>query len=147
MKEELKTATMASDSALKANIPKGKPGKRAKKYVPMAVVETIIADWGSFPRRAAYDTIRKYGPPQEAIPSQLIWYNNGFWKRTRVIREETPHHFPQPHTDVLENVIDYRVPHDKVVELARFDGSLYIDRTRGEVFSRCDREASNLISL
>lgn len=147
MKEKIKTAALASASAMKANMKKGVASQKTKTYVNMQQVEDIISDWGSFPRKAAKDTIKKYGPPQEAIPSQLIWYNNGPWKRTRVIRDEIPHHFPQPHTDVLENVIDYKVPPHKVEDLARFDGSVYIDRTRGEVSSRCDMEAANLISL
>jgi hypothetical protein len=28
-------------------------------------------------------------------------------------RDEVPHNFPKPHTDVLEQFIDYRVPVDK----------------------------------
>jgi hypothetical protein len=39
--------------------------------------------------------------------------------------------FP-PHTDVIENVINYEVPVEMLTELGRYDSSLYVDRTRDE---------------
>lgn len=146
-KEKIKTATSAAASAVKAKIDKGAARQETKTEADMEIVKGIIAEWGSFPKKAAEDTIKKYGPPQEAIPSQLIWYNNGPWKRTRVLRDEIPHNFPQPHSDVVENVIDYKVPPEKYDKLAKFDGSLYLDRTRGEAAARCDMEGANKISL
>ncbi|WP_157077372.1 hypothetical protein [Robertmurraya korlensis] len=32
-------------------------------------------------------------------------------------------------------------------ELAKFDGSVIVERTRGEVSSRCDMEAANILAL
>jgi hypothetical protein len=98
-------------------------------------------------KKSAQQTIEKYGPPNEAIASRLIWYNNGPWKRTIVYRDEVPHNFPQPHTDVIENFIDYQVPPQMFSELARFDGSVIVERTKGEVSARCDMEAANILAL
>lgn len=145
--DRLKTAALATASAMKANINRSAANRETNTSADMEQVNEIIQTWGSFPRKAALNTINKYGPPQEATPSQLIWYNNGPWKRTRILRDEIPHHFPQPHTDVVENWINYRVPPEKLEELARLDGSLIIDRTRGEAASRCDMEAANFIAL
>ncbi|CAN5909668.1 hypothetical protein BH24BAC1_BH24BAC1_13240 [soil metagenome] len=97
--------------------------------------------------KSANQTIEKYGPPNEAIPSRMIWYNNGPWKRTIVYRDEVPHNFPQPHSDVVENFIDYHVPPEKFSELARFDGSVIVERTKGEVSARCDMEPANILAL
>ncbi|MGH8284417.1 MAG: hypothetical protein ACRETT_01460 [Steroidobacteraceae bacterium] len=36
-----------------------------------------------------------------------------------------------PHKDVLEQVIDYKVPPDKFDDLARYDGSVIAERTKG----------------
>jgi hypothetical protein len=47
-------------------------------------------------------------------------------------RDEDPHKFPQPHNDVLQQTIDYRVPVDKYADLVRFDGSAVAERTKGE---------------
>jgi hypothetical protein len=107
----------------------------------------MISDWNAMSKQAAHLTIEQYGYPNEATQSRLIWYNNGPWKRTIVYRDEIPHDFPQPHTDVIENFINYRVPPEMFSELARFDGSVIVERTRGEVSSRCDMEAANILAL
>ncbi len=48
------------------------------------------------------------------------------------------HHWPTPHTDFLTQYIDYRVPPEKAHLIAMFDGSILVDRTRGEVAARAD---------
>jgi hypothetical protein len=48
---------------------------------------------------------------------------------------------------VIEQAIPYRVPPEKLSELAKFDGSITVYRTRGEVSSSCDMEAANFIAL
>ena len=57
------------------------------------------------------------------------------------------HNFPAPHTDFLTQVIDYRVPPENIPDIVRFDGSIYIDRTKGEVAARCDAEAANVLGM
>lgn len=115
--------------------------------VDMERVESIIKLWPETSRMAAEQTIGFYGPPNEATPSRLFWYYNGPWKRTIVYRDEIPHDFPEPHSDMLESVIDYHVPPEKVSEIVEFDGSLIVDRTKGEVAARCDVEAANILAL
>ena len=44
-------------------------------------------------------------------------------------------------------MVDYRTPVEKLDETARFDGSCYPDRTRGEVTVICDKEEANLLSV
>lgn len=112
----------------------------------MNAVKTLIKDWPPMSIKAAEQTLDKYGPPNEAIASRLIWYNNGPWKRI-VYRDEVPHNFPAPHTDVIEGFIDYQVPSEKFGELAEFDGSVIVERTKGEVSARCDMEAANILAL
>ncbi len=51
------------------------------------------------------------------------------------------------HTDLLEQFIDYKVPLDKYDDLAKFDGSVGVNRTKGELSARCDAEAHNLLAL
>ena len=77
----------------------------------------------------------------------MIWYHNGPWKRTIVYRDEVLHNFPAPHTDVIDGFIDYQVPLEKFGELAEFDGSVIVERTKGEVSARCDMEAANILAL
>jgi hypothetical protein len=113
----------------------------------MQTVEAITADWPKMSKSAVEEIVGKYGPPNEAMDSRLIWYNNGPWKRTICYRDEVPHLFPNPHSDTLECVIDYRVPPEMFSELAKFDGSVIVDRTKGEVAARCDMESADFLAI
>ncbi|HET9494615.1 MAG TPA: hypothetical protein VFR15_10320 [Chloroflexia bacterium] len=68
-------------------------------------------------------------------------------KRTIIYRDEVPHNFPKPHTDLLEQFIDYQVPVDKYDDLAAYDGSVVPERTKGEISARCDMEEMNFLAL
>ena len=145
--ERIKTAATGAMSAAKSQTVGGAEENPSPTVVDAQTVEALIADWPRMAKSAADEIIKKYGQPNEAIPSRLIWYANGPWKRTVVYRHEIPHNFPQPHTDVVEQFIDYHVPPEKVSELAKFDGSVIVERTAGEVSARCDMEAANFLAL
>jgi len=57
------------------------------------------------------------------------------------------HHWPTVHTDFLTQVINYRVSPDKFADVAKFDGSILLDRTKGEAAGRCDSESANVLGL
>jgi hypothetical protein len=107
----------------------------------------IVQSWPADARKAAEMTLQKYGQPAEATSERLVWKNNGPWKRTIITKEETDHSFPAPHKDVMEQVIDYKVPPDKFDDLARYDGSVIAERTKGELSARCDKEEANFLAL
>jgi hypothetical protein len=109
--------------------------------------QEVIQDWKETPQKAARAMIKKYGNPQEVTADRLVWHDNGPWKRTEVINEEIDHKFPLPHKDTLLQVISYQVPADKFDELAAFDGSVIVERTRGEIGARCDKEEANFLAL
>jgi hypothetical protein len=44
-------------------------------------------------------------------------------------------------------VINYKVPPDKYDELAEFDGSVIVERTKGEMSARCDKEQLNFLAI
>jgi hypothetical protein len=110
-------------------------------------VNALIAAWPAKPREVATEMIAKYGRPHEATSTMLVWHGAGGWKHTILSRDEVPHAFPKPHTDLLEQSIDYRVPVDKFDELAAYDGSVIVERTKGEISARCDREEMNFLAL
>jgi hypothetical protein len=110
-------------------------------------VERIVNNWQEKQREGALTIIQKYGYPQEATTSRLIWYNNGPWKRTIVHRDAVPHNFPTTHPDFLEQTIDYKTPVGLFDTIAMFDGSIYPDRTKGEVSAVCDKEPMNFLSI
>lgn len=110
-------------------------------------VDKLIGGWPATPKKVAQETIAKYGPPHEATATMLVWHGNGPWKHTILSREEIPHDFPKAHTDLLEQAIDYRAPVDKYDELAAYDGSVIVERTKGEISARCDKEEMNFLAL
>ena len=114
---------------------------------PALTVETVIAAWPSTARTAATSAITRYGAPDEHTASMLIWHNRGPFRHTIVHRDEVPHAFPRMHQDVIEQVIAYRVPPEMVDELSAFNGSLTVDRTKGELSARCDQEAMNILAF
>lgn len=110
-------------------------------------VGRLLEDWPAPQRNIAEQMIEKYGLPNEATPTKLFWYRNGPWKRTELSRDVVAHNWPAPHSDFLTQTIDYRVPPEMVHLVAMFDGSIVVDRTRGEVSARCDSEAANVLGL
>jgi hypothetical protein len=91
--------------------------------------------------------LEKYGMPDEATEVRLVWHNKTPWKRIMVMREEIPHLFPGLHMDYLYMTINYHVPPGKSDELIDFDGSVLIDRTKGELTARCDVEEADILTL
>ena len=109
--------------------------------------EEIVKAWPDAARQAANAMMDAYGAPDEATTSLLLWHDNGPWRRTVVYREEAQHNFPTPHRDVLEQFIPYRVPVEKFDDLAAFDGSVLVDRTKGLMSARCAGEGGNFLAL
>jgi hypothetical protein len=118
-----------------------------RHHVELAVAEQIIERWPDAQKNIARQMLEKYGPPNEATPSKLFWYRNGPWKRTVLTSDVVAHNWPAPHSDFLTQYIDYRVPPSMVSLIAEFDGSILVDRTRGEVAARCDSESANVLGL
>jgi hypothetical protein len=118
-----------------------------RHLVPIAEVEGIIEDWPKAQKGIAHQMLDKYGPPNEATPTKLFWYRTGPWKRTVLTSDSVMHNWPTIHSDFLTQVIDYRVPLELFDDIAKFDGSILVDRTRGEVSARCDSEAANVLGI
>ena len=110
-------------------------------------VSHILAHWPKRSHRLAESLIHSYGLPHEATPSMLIWYYNSPWKRTVLHRDGVQHNIPRPHIDLLEQTIDAKIMPDSWGELSKFDGSIIIDRTRGEMTAYCQDEEANTFIL
>ncbi|HEV7745216.1 MAG TPA: hypothetical protein VGO56_09495 [Pyrinomonadaceae bacterium] len=111
-------------------------------------IEQAIKDWPKDPQEAAKRLIDEYGEPDEHSESQLIWYDTkDGWKRTVLSREEVPHGFPAEHMDYLEQFINYQVPLHMYSKLAEYDGSVIIERTKGEMSARCGGTSMNFVAI
>lgn len=110
-------------------------------------LDQMTATWPE-PSRAAITSLNsKYGLPGAVTEEMVVWNNTSPFKRTIVFKEEVSHSFPIQHSDVVMQTVDYRIPLDKVASLSKFDGSLLIDRTKGELSARNDKEEMNILSL
>lgn len=112
-----------------------------------AWVRKNLTDWPQRAQKTATQLLSKYGPPNEQTAGQLIWHGNAPWKRTILFKEEVQHNFPMPHKDILQQFINYRVPDDKIRDIAQFNGSVVVDVTRGEVSAHCESEEMNFVAL
>jgi hypothetical protein len=113
---------------------------------PAAVAE-VIDGWPKAQKKVAEQMLAKYGSPNEVTPTRLTWYRNAPWKRTGITSDVVVHNWPTRHSDFLTQTIDYRVPPHLISAVAEFDGSVVVDRTRGEVSARCDSEAANVLAM
>jgi len=110
-------------------------------------IEAILSLWPEKPQQIARDMFSKYGPPQDACDTRLVWINNFPWKVSIVYRDGIAHYWPTPHEDYLEQSIDFKVDPELYDEIAQFDGSVLPERTRGTLSARCDYEAANFLAI
>lgn len=106
-----------------------------------------LKGWPEASQKAAKDMQAKYGNPNGVTPDMLVWNNNGIWLKTIVYKQEMKHDFPKPHTDVIEQWVNYSVPLHSYDELALYDGSVTVNRTNGTVSARCDNEGMNFLAV
>jgi hypothetical protein len=147
----MKTSAVLGTILLGAAVAMGMPADRLSATAQTAdksSVDKYLAGWKQKPRDVAKTMIAKYGSPQEATRQRLIWHNNGPWKFTELANEEIPHDFPMPHHDMLLQTINYRVGDQKNAgALFEYDGSVIVERTKGELSARCDKEEANFLAI
>lgn len=78
----MKRAASSTAKAMQQEIA-GRGGERPTLGpVDKASVDAIIEAWPDIPQKVARTMLDRYGLPNEATASRLIWYNNGPWKTT-----------------------------------------------------------------
>ncbi len=107
-----------------------------------------VSGWSKEAEEASDFMFKKYGSPNGMTPEMVVWTEVKPFKRSILYKEPVTHKFPMEHKDVLEHFIDYKAPEaQKVAELWQFDGSVILERTKGEMSARCDKEAANILAL
>lgn len=112
-----------------------------------AHLDKMTNGWPKASREAIQFMHKKYGAPAAMTNDMVIWGKTGPWKRTVVFKAEVPHNFPGPHTDVMQQWVDYKASASTYSDLAKYDGSVVLERTAGEASARCDKEAANFLAL
>ncbi|MDQ7904431.1 hypothetical protein RB614_07825 [Phytohabitans sp. ZYX-F-186] len=110
-------------------------------------LDRVVGDWPEEAQEAARRTAERYGPPDETMPRRLVWNHPLPWKRIVVNRDASEHHFPEPHQDRIESWVDLEVPRESAADVAAFNGSIRVNRTRGEVAATCHVEAVNFLAV
>ncbi|HZW10768.1 MAG TPA: hypothetical protein VFF69_12765 [Phycisphaerales bacterium] len=110
-------------------------------------VASLVRGWPQASREAAQAMADKYGPPDEATPTMLVWHDSGDWDKSVVYNEEVDHNFPSPHKDVLEQSIAFDASPESFDDLAKFDGSVVLERTKGEISATCHKEEANFLAI
>ena len=121
--------------------------EQGMRPISKADVEKHLSGWKAKPKEAAMMLMQKYGAPHEATSHRLVWHDNGPWKMTEIINEEIPHDFPMPHVDFMYQAVSHKIDAGKADEITEFDGSVYVDRTRGLLGARCDKEEPNFLGV
>lgn len=116
-------------------------------HIPKSIIDKVIDKWPRRSQKVAHSLIEKYGTPHEATPTMLIWQYNSPWKRTVVHRDGVRHNTPHRHVDILEQTVDTKVLSDMFSEIIKFDGSIIMDKTRGEMTAYCESEHANIFLL
>ena len=119
----------------------------ASSRITQEGLEMMTQTWPETSKIAIQSLRARYGLPSAVTEDMVVWNQSSPFKRSIVYREETVHQFPMEHSDILLQTVDYRVPQNRVDELARFDGSLIVDRTKGELSARDENEQMNILAL
>lgn len=101
----------------------------------------VISEWPAASQRTAEAIMEKYGPPDMAVASRLVWYDNGAWKITAVYRN------PYENIDVLEQTISYTVPAEMVPALERLDLALRLSHDDRQLSVVSESEETNVLAL
>ncbi len=107
----------------------------------------LTSGWPESSVNAAKEMTAKYGVPNESTSDTLIWKNVAPFKKIIVHKEVYSHRFPLLHQNALEHVVDYKAPVAKVDDIWRYNGSIVLDRTKGEMSSFAENEAMNILAM
>jgi hypothetical protein len=103
--------------------------------------------WPESSMTAAKEIISKYGAPTETTSNALIWRNVAPFREIIVHKEVFDHRFPLLHQNSVQHVVDYKAVDSKVDDIWRYNGSIVLDRTKGQMSSFAQNEAMNILSL
>jgi hypothetical protein len=133
------------------SVPLPPPVTQTAQLVPsneaLAWSQKALAGWPDTTRRLGAQLATKYGQPVEATARQVTWINNGQWARTTLYKEGAQHNFASPHRNILEQAVLYKVPADKLADLAAFNRSVVPNLARGELASFSDSEELNFLAI
>ncbi|MFZ5481362.1 MAG: hypothetical protein ACOZNI_31670 [Myxococcota bacterium] len=110
-------------------------------------VAQVIKGWNEESRNVAQTLLDKYGAPDGVTKDMVVWMGDGRWYKTVVTNDPIEHNFPTPHKNVVTQYIPYRMPVDKIDDVARFNGAVTYDRVKGVLGVSSNNEATNFLTV
>ncbi|MFA7614258.1 MAG: hypothetical protein WCY48_08475 [Candidatus Caldatribacteriota bacterium] len=107
----------------------------------------LAAGWPQSSIVAAKELITKYGNPTETTSDQLIWRNFAPFKEIIVHKNLYSSYFPLLHQNPVEHVIDYKASPDRISNVWNYNGSVVLNRTKGEMSAFGPNEEMNVLSM
>jgi uncharacterized protein YceK len=151
------TIAITGCSSLKENKTASSPGHGGQRNENVqsestnqeAVVRAanLTAGWPTSSMTAAREMIDKYGEPHETTSDSLIWRNVAPFREVIVHRNVYSHRFPLLHQTALEHVVDYKATEDRIQEVLKYNGSIIINRTKGQMSALAENEPMNVLAL
>lgn len=123
------------------------PSRTDTTATSAGAAEAAIKDWPKEVQSQARMLIERYGQPATATATELVWNDNGPWRKTTLRREGFTQATMGKDRDHLEQVISYQVPKGKVAEIKRFDKRIEVNEAANELISRADSESMNYLAL
>lgn len=108
---------------------------------------SLTQGWPQSSVVAAKEMVSKHGEPTEVTQDSLIWRNAPPFKRIIVHKEVYSSRFPLLHQNSVEHVVDYKAPANEVRDMWNYNGSVVLDRVRGEMAAGGENEPMNILSL
>ncbi|MBI2386439.1 MAG: hypothetical protein HYV14_10545 [Elusimicrobia bacterium] len=102
--------------------------------------ETVVAEWPEPSRRTALAMIEKLGEPHRRDADSLTWIGVYRGKRTVIRRSSTSQ-------GMVEQTVFYRVPAEKIRDLALFDDRISVDRKASELTARTQSVRTSFLVL
>jgi hypothetical protein len=145
----------SQDATAQQSTAQGKAGSPQSTSVQTADVNVeanqkataLTNGWPESSVTAAKEMITKYGDPSEVTSDSLIWFNPAQFKKIIVHKEVFSSRFPLLHQTALEHVVDYHPVNNKVDDVWNYNGSVVLNRTKGEMSASGENEAMNILSL
>ena len=109
--------------------------------------ETSVEAWPLRSRTLVRALVEEYGIPNRLNEVEVVWYDNGPWRKTVVHRDSWSRLLGIRDNDNLEQIIGYRVPGDKIRSLKRFGRRIEFDKAGGELSSRAESQGLNYMAL
>ena len=104
----LATVKTAAEKLKSTGAPAAEFGQEER--VCLDTARSIVDRWPEAPKMTATQLLEHYGPPHEATPSKLFWYQTGPWTRMELTADHVLHNFPTPHVDYFTQFVSYPVP-------------------------------------